>query len=121
MMQVTTEFHFSAGHRLPRHAGACRTPHGHNYRLLVSVEGPVDPETGMVIDFHHLKRIVEEKVVARLDHVDLNELLENPTAENIATWIWRELWPGLPRLSEICLYELHDCCVRYRGEEDGPG
>jgi 6-pyruvoyltetrahydropterin/6-carboxytetrahydropterin synthase len=115
-MQLCAELHFCASHRLPRHPGACRNLHGHNYRLCVSLEGPVDPETGMVADFLHVKKVCQERVIARLDHTDLNALLENPTAENIAVWIWNELVAHLPLLSEVTLYETHDCFVRYRGE-----
>lgn len=115
-MQVTCEFHFCAAHRLPRHPGACKNLHGHNYRLLVSAEGPIDPESGMVVDFYELRRLVLERVVGRLDHADLNRLLENPTAEHIALWIWQELRPAVPRLAEVVLYETHDCFVRYRGD-----
>lgn len=117
-MQLTIELHFCAAHRLPFHPGPCRNPHGHNYRLLVTLEGPVDPSTGMVYDFFTLKQLVSEKVIARVDHKDLNAFIENPTAENIAVWIWRQLKPDVPLLSEIALYEVHDCCVRYRGEAD---
>jgi 6-pyruvoyltetrahydropterin/6-carboxytetrahydropterin synthase len=118
-MQVTVELDFCAAHRLPRHPGACRNLHGHNYRLLATLEGPVDPETGMVADFFDVKRIIQETVVAVLDHADLNQLLENPTAENIAVWIWDRLRPRLPLLSEIALHETHDCLVRYRGPRVG--
>jgi 6-pyruvoyltetrahydropterin/6-carboxytetrahydropterin synthase len=118
-MEIVAEFHFCSAHRLPRHPGACRNLHGHNYRLLTSFSGPVDRDTGMVYDFFHVKKVVNEKIIARLDHADLNTLLENPTAENIALWIWAELRSDLPLLSEVCLYETHDCFVRYRGEADG--
>jgi 6-pyruvoyltetrahydropterin/6-carboxytetrahydropterin synthase len=117
-MQITVAFHFCAAHRLPLHPGPCRNLHGHNYRLLVSVEGGVDPATGMVQDFYQVKSAVQEEVLARVDHTDLNDLLENPTAEHIAVWIWRRLRPVLPRLAEIVLYETDDCSVRYRGEAD---
>jgi 6-pyruvoyltetrahydropterin/6-carboxytetrahydropterin synthase len=114
MMQVASEFHFCAAHRLPDHPGPCRNLHGHNYRLVVRCEGPVDAPTGMVIDFFTLRKTVEELVLARLDHADLNTLLQTPTAENIAVWIWGALAPHLSTLAEITLYETHDSWVSYR-------
>src|SRR5438067_326907 len=117
MLQATCEFHFCAAHRLPNHPGPCRNLHGHNYRLLVTVEGPLDQQSGMVHDFYNIKRVVQERIVARLDHGDLNTILDNPTAEQIAVWVWQQLKPDLPLLAELTLFETHDCSVRYRGEK----
>jgi len=64
--------------------GPCFRLHGHNYKFFVAVEGEVDPKTGMIADFGDIKRTVQEHVLARVDHRDLNDFLENPTAENIA-------------------------------------
>jgi 6-pyruvoyltetrahydropterin/6-carboxytetrahydropterin synthase len=114
-MRLDVEFHFAASHRLPRYEGPCFRLHGHNYRCMVSVEGEVDPRTGMVADFGEVKRAVDERVLARVDHRDLNDVLENPTAENIARWIWETLAPGLPRLAEVRLWEIPGCSVTYRG------
>jgi len=114
-MRLDVEFHFAAAHRLPRYDGPCFRPHGHNYRFLVGLEGEVDPRSGMIIDFGLVKQAVQEHVLARADHRDLNELLENPTAENIARWIWEALAPHLAGLCEIRLYEIPDSCVTYRG------
>jgi len=50
-----------------------------------------------------------------VDHRNLNDVLDNPTAENIARWIWETLAPRLPGLSEVRLFEIPDCCVTYRG------
>lgn len=73
MIYITKIFHFEAAHALVGYDGKCRNIHGHSYELQVTVKGmPVDepgnPKTGMVIDFHDLKRIVNEEVVERLDH-----------------------------------------------------
>ena len=94
----TRRFTFSAGHRYwvaswsaeenERVFGRLTVPHGHNYTLDVTVRGPIDPQTGMVIDLGELKRIVGETVVDRFDHADLNAdaLFRDrvPTTENIA-------------------------------------
>ncbi|MBI4161047.1 MAG: 6-carboxytetrahydropterin synthase QueD [Acidobacteria bacterium] len=115
-MIVTCRFQFEAGHRLPEHPGACRRPHGHGYKLHVSVRAAVEPRTGLAIDFHDLERVVRERVLPELDHRDLNEILENPTAENIAAWVWGRLRESLPGLHEVRLEETEDCSITYRGE-----
>jgi 6-pyruvoyltetrahydropterin/6-carboxytetrahydropterin synthase len=119
LMRLDVEFHFAAAHRLPRYQGPCFRLHGHNYRMLVALEGEVDPGSGMIADFGEMKRVVEEQVLSRVDHHDLNELLDNPTAENIVRWIWEVLEPHLSGLCEIRLYEIPDCCVTYRGPTSG--
>jgi len=113
--RLEVEFHFAAAHRLPRYEGPCFRMHGHNYRLLVVVEGEVDPASGMVADFGKVKEAVQEHVLSRCDHRTLNDFLENPTAENIARWTFEVLEPRLPGLAEVRLYEIPDCCVVYRG------
>jgi 6-pyruvoyltetrahydropterin/6-carboxytetrahydropterin synthase len=115
-MRLDVEFYFAAAHRLPRYEGPCFRMHGHNYKMFVAVEGEVDPRTGMIADFGVLKQVVQEQVLARVDHRNLNDILENPTAENIARWVWETLEPHLPGLVEVRLYEIPDSCVTYRGQ-----
>lgn len=114
-MRVRRRFRFEAAHELPRHPGKCRNLHGHSYELFVVVEGEVEPESGMVVDFSDLKRTVRREVVDRLDHTHLNDVIDNPTAEQVAIWIWKRLEPALPGLVEIELRETEDCSVVYRG------
>ncbi len=114
-MRLDVEFYFAAAHRLPRYDGPCFRLHGHNYRFFVGLEGEVDPATGMVADFGVVKERVQEHVLSRVDHQNLNDVLENPTAENIARWIWEVLEPHLQGLAEVRLYEIPDSCVTYRG------
>ena len=114
-MRLDVEFYFAAAHRLPRYEGPCFRLHGHNYKMFVAVEGEVDPKTGMIADFGVLKQIVQEHVLARVDHRNLNDVLDNPTAENIARWVWEALSPHLPGLCEVRLFEIPDSCVTYRG------
>jgi 6-pyruvoyltetrahydropterin/6-carboxytetrahydropterin synthase len=118
-MRLDVEFHFAASHRLPRYDGPCFRLHGHNYRGVVAVEGEVDPRSGMVADFGEVKRALQEHVLARADHRDLNDVLENPTAENIARWIWESLEPVVPGLAEVRLFEIPGCSVTYRGPGAG--
>ena len=110
-MLVTKRFRFDSAHHLPGYPGKCARPHGHGYLLDVTVEGPIR-EDGLVFDFYDLKRIVNERVIDRLDHRDLNDMLEMPSAENVAVWIWREL-EDLP-LHELRLYETADSWVTLR-------
>ncbi|HTP52835.1 MAG TPA: 6-carboxytetrahydropterin synthase QueD [Anaeromyxobacteraceae bacterium] len=114
-MRLDVEFYFAAAHRLPRYEGPCFRLHGHNYRFVVGLEGEVDPRTGMVADFGKVKEVVTEHVLSRVDHRNLNDLLDNPTAENIARWVWESLESHLPGLAEVRLFEIPDCCVTYRG------
>jgi 6-pyruvoyltetrahydropterin/6-carboxytetrahydropterin synthase len=114
-MRLDVEFYFAAAHRLPRYEGPCFRLHGHNYKFFVTVEGDVDAGTGMITDFGRLKEIVGEEILARVDHRNLNDVLDNPTAENIARWIWETLAPHMPGLAEVRLYEIPDSCVTYRG------
>lgn len=115
-MRIRRRFRFEAAHRLPRHPGKCRNLHGHSYCLVVTVERPVDPVTGMGMDFADLKLVVGREVVERLDHRSLNEVIENPTAEEMAVWIWKRLADSLPGLTEVELHETRDASVVYRGE-----
>ena len=114
-MRVRRRFRFEAAHRLPRHPGKCRELHGHSYELVVVVERPVDPESGMAIDFSDMKAVVRKEVVDPLDHRMLNDVMENPTAEEIAVWAWNRLSGSLAGLVEVELHETRDCSVVYRG------
>lgn len=113
-MIITKKFRFDSAHKLPNYKGDCANVHGHSYKLFVSVSGDVN-EQGFVIDFKDLNNIVSEKVISKLDHSNLNDFLENPTAENIVIWIWNELKDYL-NLSELKLYETEDSYVVYVGD-----
>jgi len=129
----TRRFAFSAGHRYwverwspeenERFFGRLTVPHGHNYTLDVTVRGPIDPETGMVIDLGELKRIVGETVVDRFDHADLNAdaLFRGrvPTTENLAIVVWELLAPklGADRLAQVRVWEDPTLYVDYRGPD----
>jgi 6-pyruvoyltetrahydropterin/6-carboxytetrahydropterin synthase len=89
-MFVTREFKFDAAHFLTDYYGKCERMHGHTYKLQVTLEGEIQ-SNGLVIDFVILKRIVKKYVLDKLDHHLLNDLIDNPTAERIVTWIWKQL------------------------------
>ncbi len=102
------KFAFEAAHLLPQapEGHKCRRLHGHSFKVEVVCEGEIDPETGWLLDFAEIKQAFEP-LVQRLDHRYLNEIegLENPTAENIARWIWARLKPPLPLLSQVTVAE----------------
>lgn len=113
-MIVTKEFTFEAAHKLDWDLGKCKHLHGHTYRLHISVKGALN-ENGIIIDFRELKQVVNKHIIEELDHNYLNELIKNPTAENIALWIWNKL-EGELDLYEIKLWETKASSVIYRGE-----
>ena len=132
---VSRRAHFNAAHRLYRPNwndekndaifGKCNNPHyhGHNYELIVSVTGEVDPETGYVVDVKILKDFIKSEVEDALDHKNLNlevpEFKEtNPTAENIVIFIYNKLKFVLEdRLDlEVTLYETPRNFVSYSGK-----
>lgn len=102
-MKAGRIFYFDAAHHLPDYCGKCEKTHGHTYRLEVVIEGKKQ-KNGMIMDFNKIKDIVNEAIIEKLDHADLNDLLDNPTAENIASWIFAELENKLP-LHSIKLWE----------------
>jgi 6-pyruvoyltetrahydropterin/6-carboxytetrahydropterin synthase len=130
---VTRRFTFAAAHRYARpewseaenraHFGPLATIHGHTYTLEVTVRGPIDSRTGMVMDLEDLKRVVGETVLARFDHAFINDdpafppgVL--PTTENLVRVAWDLLTPKLgdDRLARLRLWEGPTLCVEYRGE-----
>ncbi|MFH1101078.1 MAG: 6-carboxytetrahydropterin synthase QueD [Methanobacteriota archaeon] len=102
-MKIGKEFYFDAAHHLPHHQGKCKNLHGHTYKLEVVVEDKVKKD-GMVIDFAVLKTVVQSEVLEKLDHQELNSVMDNPTAENIVSWIVERLQDKLP-LHSIKLWE----------------
>jgi 6-pyruvoyltetrahydropterin/6-carboxytetrahydropterin synthase len=111
MLTVTKRFEFEAAHRLPEYDGKCSRVHGHRFQLEIEVSGRVideGPKRGMILDFGDLKRIVQERVVEKLDHQYLNDLSDLsfvPTAENLVMWIVGELRYVLLGLFRVRLWE----------------
>jgi len=102
-MIIKKEFKFDSAHKLPNYPGKCKNLHGHTWKLIISLEGEVN-EKGMIIDFKDLKQQVNEKVVDKLDHTYLNDIIENPTCENIILWIKEQL-KDLEGLKKIEVFE----------------
>lgn len=117
-MKITQAFTFEAAHVLPNvpQGHRCRRMHGHSYRVELMLCGPVDPATGFVADFFDVEAAFAP-LLAKLDKNCLNEVagLENPTAENIAIWIWERGKASLPQLASVKVYETPDCWAEFDG------
>jgi len=91
MFEVTVEGGFSSGHYLRNYRGKCENPHGHNYKVRVTLHGKELDEAGLLLDFKLLKQVMRP-VIDRIDHQMLNELEPfttlNPSAENIAKYFY---------------------------------
>ena len=118
-VRLTKSFSFEAAHWLPTfpEGHKCRRMHGHSFHVDVIVAGEVEEEHGYLMDYGEIKRAIEP-VRERLDHYLLNEIegLENPTAENLARWIWNRLEPELPSLDAVVVHETCTSACEYRGE-----
>jgi 6-pyruvoyltetrahydropterin/6-carboxytetrahydropterin synthase len=122
MFQVSVEETFSAGHALRGYKGKCENPHGHNYRVRVTLEGQQLDPVGLLYDFVHLKRMLRE-VIGSLDHQFLNDLAPfeaiNPSAENLAKFFHQETSrqigeaPNAPRITSITVWETDDTSATY--------
>jgi 6-pyruvoyltetrahydropterin/6-carboxytetrahydropterin synthase len=93
MFQVSVDETFSSGHALRGYKGKCENPHGHNYKVRVTLEGPQLDSIGLLYDFTHLKRVIRD-IVGVVDHKFLNDLAPfdviNPSAENLAKYFYDE-------------------------------
>ncbi len=132
---ISRKAHFNAAHRLYRKDwtfekndavfGKCNNPnfHAHNYEMIVSVTGPIDPETGYVMDVKILSDLIKAEVEDKFDHKNLNldvpEFLDlNPTAENIVVVIWNKIRNRIDSKFdlEVVLFETPRNFVTYKGE-----
>ena len=93
-MRLTREFNFESAHNLEWHKGKCHDVHGHSYKLFITIKGELN-ENDVVIDFANFKKIINEKIVDKLDHKYLNDISyfkkNNPTSEVIAHFIHESL------------------------------
>jgi len=103
---IVKSFSFAGAHNLPLHKGLCNFQHGHEWKLDIAIKKRVNPDTGMVVDFSYLKELVNMAVIDEFDHSNMNEHLNNPTAENIAMLIWFKLmYSGLKGIHSIKVWE----------------
>ena len=136
MFQVSRRIDFCYGHRLLNYDGKCKHLHGHNGRAIVTAEASRLGDSGMVLDFSEIKRVISCWVDENLDHrmilsredpavPVLEEMGEplflidaNPTAENIAKLIFDyAVGQGFP-VVEVKLWETPRCCATFRGDSD---
>lgn len=136
-IQITRRERFNAAHRLfrPDYSdlkneevfGKCSNPnwHGHNYVLYVTVEGPLNPETGFLINLKWLGEHIREKVISKLDHKNINLEVDfmagkMASTENLAIAIWNELAPGIQAagatLFRVRIEETENNYVEYYGQ-----
>lgn len=137
MVYITRIEHFNAAHKLYNPAwtaekneqvfGKCANAkwHGHNFELYVTIKGRPSADTGFVFDAKKLGKIVQEHIIEKLDHKNLNEQVEFLrgklcSIENLVMGIWDELLPHLPQdviLHSLKLYETRSIYVEYFGEK----
>jgi len=102
MFEVSVDETFSAGHALRGYKGKCENPHGHNYKVRLTVQGPQLDSIGLLFDFVHLKQVLHG-VIDGMDHKYLNDqppFIElNPSAENIAKYLYDEVTRGLKEVT----------------------
>ncbi|WP_219225091.1 6-pyruvoyl trahydropterin synthase family protein [Pedobacter antarcticus] len=136
MIYITRKENFNAAHKLARPDwsddqnlevfGKCANPnwHGHNYQLFVTVKGEIDRETGFLVDLKWLKNVINEHVIDKLDHRNLNldvDFMKDKLAstENLAIAIWEELVPHInssnAQLHSIKIYETENNIIEYFG------
>jgi 6-pyruvoyltetrahydropterin/6-carboxytetrahydropterin synthase len=93
MFEVTVEDSFAAGHYLRNYRGKCEKPHGHNYKVRVTLAGQELDKAGLLLDFKELREVMKP-VIDRLDHQMINDLEPftelNPSAENLAKYFYNE-------------------------------
>jgi 6-pyruvoyltetrahydropterin/6-carboxytetrahydropterin synthase len=123
MFEVSVEETFSAGHALRGYKGKCENVHGHNYRVRVLLSGEKLDSIGLLFDFSHLKRAIQD-VIRSLDHRFLNDFAPfdtvNPSAENIARHIYNEIsrqigpLPNNAAIAGITVWETDTTAATYR-------
>ena len=119
-MKIVTEATISSQHNLPHYLGKCHEQHGHNWRIIVMIQGvPMDkgPHVGMVMDFVLIKNII-----MKYDHTNLNKYFENPTAELMCERICQELfWKGIEQgnITKVVarLFETHKSYVEVDSDD----
>jgi len=118
-MKIYKDITFEAAHLLPNlpDGHKCRRLHGHSFNIRITVDGPIDPSTGWILDYGDIKKAFSP-IYDQLDHHYLNDIqgLENPTSENLALWVWNQLNSRLDHLFEIEIKETCTTGCIYRGE-----
>ena len=118
-MDIYKEFYLESAHWLPNvpKGHKCGRLHGHSFKVIITVSGEPGEDSGWIVDFADIKAAFKP-IFEQLDHQCLNHVkgLENPTSERLVQWIWRELKPQLPQLSQVEVCETCTSGCVYRGE-----
>ena len=123
MFEVTVEDTFAAGHYLRNYKGKCENPHGHNYKIRVTLAGAELDKAGLLLDFKDLREVMKH-VIERLDHQMLNEIepfnVINPSAENLAKYFFDEsntrlksVTNGRVRVKDVTVFETDTTTAKY--------
>ena len=119
MYYLSIETGFSAAHQIKGHEGSCKQLHGHNWKVRVEVGAEQLDDIGIAIDFQKLTGLTNQ-VLKKLDHQYINNVSPfdemNPTAENLARYIYEQIVHKLPDgiiMKQVCLWEGEKYCVRY--------
>lgn len=124
MFEITVEESFAAGHYLRDYKGKCENPHGHNYKVRVTLTGAELDKAGLLVDFKDLKELMKP-VIERLDHQMMNDLASfatvNPSAENLAKHFYdataaklKAVTNGRVRVKEVTVWETDSTTATYR-------
>ena len=104
---ISKQFKFESAHCLPNHQGKCQRLHGHGYKVIVSITGPIkkltgESDEGMVVDFGIVSDIFKQRIESVCDHQNLNDVLpiKRTTAEILSLWIFYEMEVGIQALSD---------------------
>lgn len=123
MFEVTVEDTFAAGHALRGYRGKCENPHGHNYKVRVTLAGEKLDDIGLLYDFKDLKSVMND-IIDRLDHQFLNDIEPfqqlNPSAENLARYFYqttnsklRSVTDGRVRVKNVTVWETDTTTATY--------
>jgi len=114
--KIKVESNFSSAHNLRGYCGKCEALHGHNWKVEVSAKKASLDKTGMVLDFKLLKKKLN-KILEKLDHRYLNDLAYfkkvNPTSENIAEFIFKNLRRQISQICAVTVWENNSSCATY--------
>jgi len=118
MFEIKVSGEFSAAHNLRQYLGECEELHGHNWRVEVIASGKNLNRSGMLVDFKQVKSRLNN-VLERLDHKHLNRLTYfkkvNPTSENIAKYIYKNLQKKVSSLKSVTVWESDSSSASYYG------
>jgi 6-pyruvoyltetrahydropterin/6-carboxytetrahydropterin synthase len=123
MFEVTVEDTFAAGHYLRNYKGKCENPHGHNYKVRVTLAGKELDKAGLLLDFKELREVMKH-TIERLDHQMINDVepftVLNPSAENLAKYFYDQassrllaVTQGRVQVKDVIVFETDTTTAKY--------